>query len=118
MSVPQTPKGMTYFEFMQDRIDAAKVVKPARCGIGMFASLAALGPFYSVLYTYVAVEPESFLARVTAPDPDIAKGAEGAGWNEVPGIWWKTVERLSWTMLRPTNTGCKFRAVAIPQPNE
>ena len=26
MSVPQAPKGMTYFEFIQDRVEAAKVV--------------------------------------------------------------------------------------------
>jgi hypothetical protein len=51
MSVPQAPKGMTYFEFIQDRVEAAKVVKPARCGWGMFLSLAALGPIYSVVYT-------------------------------------------------------------------
>ncbi len=113
MSVPQAPKGMTYFEFMQDRIDAAKTVQPARCGAGMFASLALMGPFYSVLYTYVAVEPESLLAKVTAPDPDIAKDASGASWMEIPDIWWKTVERLSWTMLKSSNPGCKFRPVRL-----
>ena len=29
MKVSQVPKGMTYFEFIGDRIDAAKTVKPA-----------------------------------------------------------------------------------------
>ncbi|MDA8226401.1 MAG: hypothetical protein M0T74_01620, partial [Desulfitobacterium hafniense] len=47
MSIPQAPKGMSYFEFIQDRVEAAKVVQPARCGWGMFLSLAALGPVYS-----------------------------------------------------------------------
>ncbi|WP_322507018.1 hypothetical protein [Anaerolinea sp.] len=110
MTVPQAPQGMTYFEFMQDRIDAAKELKPS-CGVGMFASLAILGPFYSVLYTYVAIEPDSFLASVTAPDKDIAKGVAGAGLSQIPTIWWETVERLSWTMLGSSNIGCKFRLV-------
>jgi hypothetical protein len=95
MSVPQAPKGMTYFEFIQDRVDAAKVVKPARCGWGMFLSLATLGPIYSIVYTDVAIHPDGFLAKVTAPDPDIARDVRGAALDQVPGIWWRTVERLS-----------------------
>lgn len=110
MSVPQVPQDMTYFEFVQDRIAAAKELKLA-CGVGMFASLAILGPFYSVLYTYVAVQPDSFVARVTAPDPDIDRSAAGSSWIEIPDIWWETVERLSWTMLKPSSIGCKFRRV-------
>lgn len=112
MSVPQAPSGMTYFEFIQDRVDAAKVVKPARCGWGMFLSLVTIGPIYSVVYTDVAIQPDGFLAKVTAPDPDIPKGVEKASWKEVPGIWWTVVERLSWTMLGKSNAGCKFRPVA------
>lgn len=112
MSVRQAPQGMTYFEFMQDRVDAAKALKPS-CRFGMFASLAILGPFYSVLYTYVGVRPDSFVARVTAPDPDIPKGVENASWYELPDIWWKVVEHLSWTMLGPSNIGCRFRPVKI-----
>ena len=73
MSVPLAPQGMTYFEFMADRIDAAKTVKPSQCGWGMMLSLAALGPIYSVVYTTVAVNPDSALAKETAPDPDIAR---------------------------------------------
>ena len=46
MQVPQSPKGMTYFEFITDRIDAAKTVEPSRCGWGMMLSLAVLGPIY------------------------------------------------------------------------
>jgi len=112
MNVPQAPKGMTYFEFMSDRIDAAKTVKPSQCGWGMILSLAALGPIYSAVYTEVGIHPDGFLARGTAPDPDIPKGVSGARWYEVPGIWWNTVERLSWTMLgKPAIYGCKLRSV-------
>lgn len=112
MTVPSAPEGMTYFEFMQDRIDAAKTVKPSRCGWGMMLSLATLGPIYSVVYTAVAINPDSTLAKITASDLDIPMGVEGAKWYEVPGIWWGVVERLSWTMLgKPAGTGCQFRAV-------
>jgi len=70
MNVPQAPQGMTYFEFMVDQIDAAKTLKPSQCGWRMMLSLAALGPIYSVVYTTVAVNPDSALATVTAPDPN------------------------------------------------
>ena len=112
MMVAGAPEGMTYVEFMKDRIDAAKTVEPSRCGWGMMLSLATLGPIYSVVYTAVAINPEGTLAKITAPDPDMPKGVEGAKWYEVPEIWWNVVERLSWTMLgKPANVGCQFRAV-------
>lgn len=114
MSVPQAPEGMTYWQFMADRLDAAKSVQPSRCGWGMMLSLAALGPIYSVIYTSVGINPEGSLAKVTAPDSDIPKNAADAGWYEIPDIWWQTVERLSWTMLgKPSAYGCKFRPVQI-----
>ena len=112
MTVPDAPQGMTYVEFIKDRIDAAKTVEPSRCGWGMMFSLATLGPIYSVVYTTVAINPDSTLAMGVAPDPDIPKGVEGAKWYEVPGIWWGVVEQLSWTMLgKPISTGCQFREV-------
>jgi hypothetical protein len=112
MAVTEAPEDMTYVEFIQDRLDAAKTVQPSRCGWGMMLSLAALGPIFSSVYTAVAIHPGGFLDKVTAPDPDIPTGVAGAKWFEVPGIWWITVERLSWTMLgRPAAYGCQFRAV-------
>lgn len=112
MTVADAPQGMTFVEFMKDRVDAAKTVEPSRCGWGMILSLAVLGPIYSVVYTAVAINPDSTLAKMTASDPDIPKGVEDARWYDVPGIWWGVVERLSWTMLdKPASTGCQFRAV-------
>ena len=112
MSVPQAPKGMTYFEFIGDRLDAAKTVKPVRCGWGMMLSLAMIGPIYSVVYTETAIHPDGLIARMTAPDSNIPKVVEAAEWYEVPGIWWNTVERLSWTMVgKPSRYGCKFRSI-------
>lgn len=113
MSVAGAPKGMTYVEFIQDRLEAAKTVEPSRCGWGMMLSLAALGPIYSVVYTDVAIHPGGFLDKVTAPDPGIPTGVAEAKWYEISGIWWDIVERLSWTMLgKPTPFGCQFRPVA------
>ena len=103
---------MTYVEFIKDRIDAAKTVEPSRCGWGMMLSLVTLGPIYSVVYTAVAINPDSSLAMGVAPDQDIPQGVEDAKWYEVPGIWWGVVERLSWTMLgKPASVGCQFRAM-------
>lgn len=110
MQVPEAPKGMTYFEFMADRFDAAKTVNPPRCGTGMIGSLFALGPFYATLYTHVALHPDGFLAKVTAPDPDLPRSLQ-AVWYAVPGVWWTTFERLSWTMLVRQHQGCRFRPV-------
>lgn len=112
MAVAGAPEGMTYAEFMLDRLDAAKTVKPSQCGWGMMLSLAAIGPIYSVLYTSVGINPNGFLAKVTAPDSDIPKDVAEAKWYEVPGIWWNVVERISWTMLgKQRQLGCKFRSV-------
>jgi hypothetical protein len=110
MQVPEAPRGMTYYEFMVDRFDAAKTVKPSRCGTGMIGSLFALGPFYATLYTHVALNPDGFLAKVTAPDPDLPRSLK-ATWYEIPGVWWTTFERLSWTMLAKRHQGCRFRPV-------
>lgn len=40
MSIAGAPKGMTYIEFIHDRLDAAQTVKPSRCSWGMMLSLA------------------------------------------------------------------------------
>lgn len=112
MSIPGAPEGVTYVEFMQDRIDSAKTVEPSRCGWGMMLSLTVLGPIYSVVYTTVAINPDGTLAKMTASDPDIPKGLKDVKWYELPGIWWGVVERLSWTMLgKPASVGCQFRSV-------
>ena len=113
MSVQAAPKGMTYFEFMADRAEAAKVVKHTQCGWGMFLSLGLLGPIYSALYTEIGLHPNGFWDRVSAPDLNIPKGVTGAKWYDVPHIWWKVVEHLSWTMLgKQRGAGCQFRPVA------
>ncbi len=96
---------------MKDRLMMPKLSN-LQDAAGDELSTGKLGPIYSVVYTVVAINPEGTLAKMTASDPDIPKGVEGARWYDVPGIWWGVVERLSWTMLgKPASTGCQFRAV-------
>lgn len=112
MDVPSAPAGMTYFEFMKDRVEAAKVIEPSRCGWGMFLTLGLIGPAYSVVYTDIGTHPGGFLDRVSQPDSNIPTGVAGARWYEVPGIWWDVVEQISWTMLGELRaSGCRFRQV-------
>jgi len=119
MSVAGAPEGMTFVEFIKDRIDAAKTVEPSRCGWGMMLSLATLGPIYSVVYTDVAIHPGGFMDKITAPDPDIPTGVEGAKWYEVPDIWWTVVERLSWTMVgKQYPHGCQLGTVKLSGLNQ
>jgi hypothetical protein len=77
----------------------------------MMLSLTLLGPIYSVDYMWVAIHPDGFLAKVTAPDPDIPKNVASASWYEIPGIWWNVVERLSWTILAKHHPACNLRPV-------
>ncbi len=118
MDLPQTPKGMTYFEFIQDRMDAAHEIQPARCGVGKMTFFALVTPFYSILYTWVGVHPEGFIAKVTARDASIPKDAKGAGWDRLPEIWWETLIRLSWSALARHTPACNFRPVRIPSQGE
>ncbi len=113
MSISQVPVGMTYWEFIQDRLDAAKEVQPARCGTGKLTFFAIMTPFYSVLYTHVGIHPDSFLARVTMHDGNIPTGVAGVDLTQVPDIWWKTVERLSWSALARRTPACNFRPIEV-----
>jgi hypothetical protein len=75
-------------------------------------------PFYSALYTYVGIHPDGFLAKVTMRDGNIPTDAAGASLAEVPEIWWKTVERLSWSALARRTPACNFRTVQTPNQND
>lgn len=118
MSIPQAPAGITYWEFIQDRLDAAKEVEPTRCGTGKLVFFAVLTPFYSALYTHVGIHPDGFLAKVTMRDGNIPTGVAGADLPEVPGIWWETVERLSWSALARRTPACNFRPVQAPNAQD
>lgn len=111
MELPEAPAHMTYFEFIQDRLDAAHEIQPAHCGVGKLTFFVLVTPFYSVLYTWVGIHPEGFIARVTARDASIPQDAAGASWDRVPDIWWKTFVRLSWSALARRTPACNLRPV-------
>lgn len=84
----------------------------------MMLSLAALGPVYSLNYTWVAIHPDGFLAKVTAPDADIptcaplAKklpGQAGMKSLESGGLWWSDFPGLCWRSIiqRAISDQCK-----------
>jgi hypothetical protein len=94
-SQPMTIKGangITYWQFVTNRIQLIRAM-PAKCQQLHFTGYALAVPFYSVLYTYEGLYPDSFITRHTMPDPVIPKGIH---WNEVPDTWWSLVETISW----------------------
>jgi hypothetical protein len=84
--------GMTYWQFMRERIGAIREL-PAKCQRMHFTSFAIAVQLYPALYTYIGIYPESYLARHTQPDPLILKDI---GWVDVPDTWWRLVEDVSW----------------------
>ncbi len=64
--------GMSYWQFMRERIGAIRELS-AKCQQLHFSSFAIAVPLYSALYTFVAIYPESYIARHTQPDPSITK---------------------------------------------
>lgn len=111
MKITQIPSRITYWQFMQDRINASKTTKPVQCGYGMLVFYALTVPFYSVLYTHVGLHPDGFLARVTARDANIPRNVQDTPWYGIPNLWWSVVERLSWSALARPGPGCNLGPV-------
>jgi hypothetical protein len=84
--------GMTYWQFMRDRIGAIREL-PAKCQQMHFTGYLIAVPVYPVLYTYVGMFPDSFLARHTQPHPAIPQNVQLA---DAPNTWWSLVEIVSW----------------------
>ena len=88
--------GVTYWQFMRERIEAISGL-PAKCRTLYLVSYLTIPP-YSLMYTYVGVFPESYLARHTNPnDPWLPKTVIQAG--DAPGAWWSLTEKMSWHAL-------------------
>lgn len=113
MQVAQLPAGMTYWQFMSDRLEAAQEVEPQHCGVGRLVTFGVLAPVYSVVYTDVGLHPGGFLDRVSQNDPNIPTGVENTPWFDVPDLWWKVFEKISWSMLARHTPACNFRPVEI-----
>lgn len=84
--------GMSYWHFMRDRIGAIREL-PAKCQQMHFTGYMIAVPFYPILYTYVGMFPDSFLARHTQPHPAIP---EDVKLSDTPTTWWSLVETVSW----------------------
>ena len=84
--------GMTYRQFMRDRIGAIREL-PAKCQQMHFAGYLLAVPLYPVLYTYVGLFPDSFLAQHTQPHPAIPKNVKLV---DALNTWWSLVEIVSW----------------------
>jgi hypothetical protein len=112
-ATPPLPPGITYWQFMEDRIDAAQIVDPQRCGISAIAFFLAIAPVYSVIYSIGGMRPESIMGRAFQPDASIPYWAAGLSWGEAPNVWWWVVENISWAMLARQGLGCNLRAVMI-----
>jgi hypothetical protein len=110
---PPLPEGITYWQFMGDRIEAAQEVEPQRCGVSTFAFFIAITPVYSVVYTIAGMRPQSVVGRGIQPDASIPRWAVDLPWEEAPGVWWWVIENISWSMLAREGPGCNFRAVMM-----
>lgn len=91
MTVPDAPQGMTYVEFIKDRIDAAKTVEPSRCGWGMMFSLATLGPIYSLCIQrlrLIQIVPWPWVLLPIRISRRVLKVRSGTKSREFGGVWW------------------------------
>ena len=83
---------VNYWEFMANRLAASRET-PANCHRTRLIYLAIALPVYPVVYTYVALFPDSNLARHTQPSPLIP---DPISWKEAPETWWQLVKEISW----------------------
>jgi hypothetical protein len=83
---------ISYWEFMADYLATSRKT-PANCHSTRLIYLAISLPVYPVVYTYVALYPDSYLARHVQlseiiPDP--------ISLSDVPETWWHLVKVISW----------------------
>jgi hypothetical protein len=87
---------MTYWSFIRERVQAIKNL-PSKCHSLYLVTFLTVPP-YSLMYTYVGVYPDSFLARHTNPnDPWLPQA--NIQLNDAPGAWWSQLEKMSWHAL-------------------
>jgi hypothetical protein len=111
MQIPDS-QGMTYWQFMDERIQTIRT-QPARCQRLHIISYVMAVPVYPVLYTYLGIYPDSYLARHTMPHPTIPKGIT---WKEVPETWWSLVE-VSWEALVRPNRRIQQKDCVFQRPS-
>ena len=82
---------LNYWQYMADRLDASRQT-PTNCHRTRLIYLAIALPMYPAPYTYVALYPESSLARHIQPNPLLS---EPITWWQAPETWWRLVEQVS-----------------------
>jgi hypothetical protein len=83
---------MNYWEFMSSRLAASRETS-SNCHHTRLIYLTIVLPVYPVVYTFVALYPESNIARHTQPSPLIPNPI---AWKQAPETWWKLVKEISW----------------------
>jgi hypothetical protein len=86
---------ISYWEFMAGSLAASRET-PANCHRMRLIGLAIGLPLYPMMYTAIALYPESALARHAQPSPLIPAPI---GWREAPATWWRLVKEISWLMM-------------------
>jgi len=81
--------GMTYWQFMRDRIGAIREL-PAKCQQMHFTGFVLAVPLYPVLYTYVGMFPDSFLARLPSHTPPSRRMCNWLMYPLPGGRWWRS----------------------------
>jgi len=112
MVVPEA-QGMTYREFLKERMDAMKALDDARIENGAERRVCyATDVFFTLPSVYFLLSPQVTLAALY-PDSNFARMVEGGDgyfyrnvptsrepkWRNVLPLYWEAVERQSWTFL-------------------
>ena len=79
------------WQYMANRLEASRQT-PAICHRTRLIYLAIALPVYPALYSYVALYPESVLARHVQPNTLIPQQIQ---WRQAPETWWRLVEEVS-----------------------
>ena len=83
--------GASYWQFMARNLEASRQT-PANCHRTRLIYLAIALPAYPAIYTYVALYPESSLARHVQPSALVPQRIQ---WRQAPETWWRLVEEIS-----------------------
>ena len=82
---------LDYWQYMAKNLEASRQTS-AICHRTRLIYLAIALPVYPALYTYVALYPESSLARHVQPNPLVPQQIQ---WQQAPETWWRLVEEIS-----------------------
>ena len=111
MVVPEA-QGMTYREFLKERINAARALDDARVANGENRICLNTEVFFTLPGVYFLLATQVTLAALY-PDSNFARSVEGGDgyfyrnvptsrepeWRNVLPLYWEAVERQTWTFL-------------------